>query len=78
MFQPEEDWNDATPQEIPHATYWPIVTALGLTFMFWGILTVYYMSIGGLLMFAAGVGGWISDLRDEINDQQNEESSNGS
>lgn len=66
MHKDDENWNEATPQDIPHATYWPIIVALGITLVFWGILTVYYISVAGLLVLAIGIGGWISDLREDL------------
>lgn len=78
MFKPKEDWNEATPQEIPHATYWPITVALGIALLFFGILTVYYISIAGFIIFLVGLGGWISDLFVETNSNSEEHSSHGS
>lgn len=78
MIKANEEWNNATPQDIPHATYWPVIVALGLSCMFWGILTVYYISIAGFLLFFVGVGGWINDLREELNVNSKEKPTDGS
>ncbi|HLR24861.1 MAG TPA: hypothetical protein VK112_03265 [Fodinibius sp.] len=66
MFQPEEDWNDATPQNIPAATYWPVVLAMGLTFIFWGFVTIFIISVVGGILFSIALAGWIKELREYV------------
>ncbi|HYW35970.1 MAG TPA: hypothetical protein VE868_11220 [Balneolaceae bacterium] len=79
MIEPDESWNDATPQEIPPFTYWPIILGLGLMFISWGVVTIFPIFALGLVMFFIGLGGWISDLREVYYTNNNKnESSDGS
>jgi len=55
----------ATPQELPPPTYFPFFVAMGTTFIFWGLVTSYWISAIGLLIFAIGIRGWIFDLINE-------------
>jgi hypothetical protein len=64
-LQPDETWNDATPQEIPEFTYWPFIMAIGLLFICWGIITQFALFILGLIIFfLVALPGWIIDLRE--------------
>lgn len=53
------------PQIIPDPTYWPIVLAFGITFLFWGYLTSLYLSCLGLICMIIALIGWIKDLNNE-------------
>jgi hypothetical protein len=56
------------PQEheaIPGPTIWPAVLAVGITLLGMGLITTGVFVIGGLALFALGLGGWIGELRDE-------------
>jgi hypothetical protein len=48
--------------EMPQATAWPIVLALGVTLLGAGLATNLVLSIVGALVFAIGLGGWIGKL----------------
>jgi hypothetical protein len=41
---------------------WPIITAFGLTLVFTGIVTDYYVSLFGFLVGLAGTIGWFTDV----------------
>ena len=43
-------------------TYAPFLLALGITMIFWGIVTSPVMSIGGLVVFIWGLFLWISGI----------------
>jgi hypothetical protein len=55
----------AKPERLPKPTYWPFFLALGLTFMGWGLLTTWYFSVAGLIVFVVSLIGWINILRHE-------------
>lgn len=55
-------WSRPLPEQIPRPTYWPAVLALGVTFVFWGVVTSAIISGIGLLVFALGLAGWIGEL----------------
>lgn len=58
-------WSEPEPKEIPRPTYWPIVMAVAITFIFWGIVTSLIISGVGILLFALSLAGWIGDIRHE-------------
>ncbi|NML65430.1 hypothetical protein HHL22_09460 [Hymenobacter sp. RP-2-7] len=59
------DWPKARPERLPKPTYWPFFLAVGLAFIFWGLLTTWVILAAGLLIFAISLGGWINILRHE-------------
>ena len=48
--------------EMPRATAWPIVLALGITLLGAGLATSLALSVVGAVLFVFGLGGWIGDL----------------
>jgi hypothetical protein len=62
---PEPDWQKATPERLPKPTYWPFFLAMGLAFIFWGLLTTWVILIAGVLIFIVSLIGWINLLRHE-------------
>ena len=48
--------------EMPRATAWPIVLALGITLLGAGLATSLALSLVGAVLFVFGLGGWIGDL----------------
>jgi len=58
-------WHQARPTQLPRPTYWPFVLALGLGFMFWGLLTTWIIGVAGLLTTGLALAGWINILRHE-------------
>jgi hypothetical protein len=55
-------WSRPKPEHIPRPTYWPAVMAVGVTFMFWGVVTSFAVSVVGLLLFIIALAGWIGDM----------------
>jgi len=64
-IKPEEDWEKAKPEVLPGPTYWPFFLAMGLAFLFWGLLTTWIILIAGALIFIIALTGWINQLRHE-------------
>ncbi len=50
---------------LPRPTYWPVVMALGITFMCFGVVTTFIISAVGLILFIISTVGWIGDIRNE-------------
>src|SRR5208337_2931759 len=48
--------------EMPRATAWPIVLALGVTLLGAGLATSLALSVVGAVLFVFGLGGWIGQL----------------
>ncbi len=57
------DWERLPAAHLPQPTYWPVVLAVGVMFLAWGIVTTIAITIIGLVLFALGLGGWIGELR---------------
>lgn len=55
----------ARPEKLPEPTYWPFFLALGLMFSGWGLLTTWYISVAGFIVFVISLIGWINILRHE-------------
>ncbi|HWA86056.1 MAG TPA: hypothetical protein VG710_07545 [Opitutus sp.] len=60
-----ENWTRLGKEHLPPATFWPAGFALGITFVFWGLITSWVVLVVGLVMFAGCLAGWISELRHE-------------
>jgi len=43
-------------------TYWPAGLGLGITFIFWGLVTSWVILIAGIGLGAACLAGWIKEL----------------
>jgi uncharacterized membrane protein YagU involved in acid resistance len=48
--------------EMPRATAWPIVLALGITLLSAGLVASVALSVVGAVLFVFGLGGWIGQL----------------
>ncbi len=55
----------ARPEKLPKPTYWPFFLAMGIMFLAWGLLTIWLISLAGLIIFIISLAGWINDLRNE-------------
>jgi hypothetical protein len=62
---PESSWEKAKPEALPKPTYWPFFLAMGLAFVFWGLLTTWVILVTGAMIFAIALIGWINILRHE-------------
>jgi len=56
------EWNMLEPETLPNPTYWPVVMALGITFLAMGFVTSFLVSGVGLLLFAISLAGWIGEI----------------
>jgi hypothetical protein len=62
---PENSWEKAKPEILPKPTYWPFFLAMGLAFIFWGLLTTWVILVTGAIIFVISLIGWINILRHE-------------
>jgi len=53
--------NQPRPRHVPPPTFWPFVTAVGLTGCCWGIVTRSTVVIAVAGIFVVGIGGLIGD-----------------
>ena len=58
-------WQDLPNEHLPRPTYFPAGAAMGLTFIFWGIITSLVTVAVGLALFTASLAGWIKEIRHE-------------
>ena len=64
-IQDRANWEPARPQKLPRPTYWPFFLALGVSFLVWGILAGWIISVAGLVVMIIALIGWITELRHE-------------
>ncbi|HEY8477723.1 MAG TPA: hypothetical protein VIN09_12745 [Chloroflexota bacterium] len=56
----------SAPQHIaPRPTAWPAATALGITLVALGLATSVLISVGGAVLFAVALWGWVRELIEE-------------
>jgi cytochrome c oxidase subunit 1 len=48
----------AEPPHLPSPSYWPLVCALGLPFVAWGLLYSYWLCAFGALLVLVAIYGW--------------------
>jgi hypothetical protein len=58
-------WHTPHPETLPRPTYWPVVMALGITFMAFGVVTTLTISGVGFILFVLALAGWIGDILHE-------------
>jgi hypothetical protein len=46
----------------PEPSYAPFLLALGITLIFWGVVTSPVMSMGGLVLFVAAMWLWLGAI----------------
>lgn len=63
QIKPQPEWERAKPHILPEPTYWPFFLAMGLTFVFWGLLSIWLILAAGALIMIIALIGWINLLR---------------
>jgi len=58
-------WTVLPPEKLPEPGIWPLTLALGITFLFWGLVTTLLITGVGVGLFALALAGWIRDIRHE-------------
>jgi hypothetical protein len=58
-------WQALPDEPLPHPTYFPAGLAMGVAFMFWGLISNWVVFLVGVALFAAALAGWITDIRHE-------------
>jgi cytochrome c oxidase subunit I len=57
---------DATDVHLPAPSYWPLVTALGLPLIGWGLIFTLPLAFIGGLMVVIGLYGWVMEPPDDL------------
>ena len=55
-------WVPLPSGRLVRPTYWPAGLGLGITFIFWGVVTSWVVLVAGLGLCAACLAGWIKEL----------------
>jgi hypothetical protein len=63
--RPAPDWTDPKPATLPKPTYAPASVAFGIMLAAAGVVTSFWVSLAGLIVFIIGVHNWIGDLLHE-------------
>jgi hypothetical protein len=58
-------WSRPKPETLPRPTYWPVVMALSIIFIAWGIVTTWIIASVGAVLFVLSLAGWIGEIRNE-------------
>jgi len=66
--RPAPDWSNPKPAALPKPTYAPASVAFGIMLSAAGVVTSFWVSFAGVIVFALGIAGWIGDLFHEHND----------
>ena len=53
---------ESLPRPAPEPTYAPFMLALGVTMLFWGLVTSPVMSSGGFVIFVWALWMWVRDI----------------
>lgn len=64
-MEPKPNWKPLPPQRQPRPTYFPAGLAMGVAFLFWGLITSWVVLAVGAALFIAALAGWITDIRHE-------------
>ena len=59
----QAQWHAPLAETLPKPSVYPVVLALGICFLAWGILTSWIVSAAGFLLSVVGCAGWIAELR---------------
>lgn len=58
-------WTPLPVEHLPAPTFWPAGLALGLTLLFWGLISSWVVLAVGAAFFVRSFVGWIRDIRHE-------------
>ena len=66
-YEPEMHQPPLPAEEIhlPPPTIWPVTTALGVAGAGMGMVTIWQVSVVGLILMFTGIFNWIQELRHE-------------
>ena len=56
-------WGRPQPEHRVKPTYWPMVTALGITVAFWGVVNTLFLTWIGTVVLIYSLANWIGELR---------------
>ena len=60
-------WEPLLPEKLPRPNFFPAGLAMGITFLFWGLITSWVILAVGIGLFWAALAGWIYEILRERN-----------
>lgn len=63
--QVQPGWQELPQESLPRPTYFPAGLAMGVAFLFWGLISSWVVFLIGLALFAAALAGWVTEIRNE-------------
>lgn len=63
--RPGADWHDPLPARLPKPTYAPATLAFGICLAAAGVVTKFWVSLAGGILFVLGLSHWIWELAHE-------------
>lgn len=60
-----DGWTEPQGAHVPEPTYAPLIMAIGIMCMLWGIVTTPLLSLVGGILFAIAILEWIGAVRYE-------------
>ena len=63
--RPGPDWHDPLPARLPKPTYAPATLAFGISLAAAGVVTHFWVSLAGGILFVLGLSHWIRELAHE-------------
>src|ERR1043166_68018 len=58
-------WQRPPDEPLPRPTYFPAGLAMGVAFIFWGLITTWPVWLVGVVLFVAALAGWVTEIRNE-------------
>lgn len=55
-------WEPLPRETLPRPNFFPAGLAMGITFIFWGLITSWVILAVGIGLFAASLAGWIYEI----------------
>ncbi len=59
------DWTRLPEEHLPAPTFWPAGFGLGITLIFWGLISSWVVFAVGLILFVGSLAGWITEIHHE-------------
>jgi len=62
MHDDKQDWDYASPRQLPKPTYFPFFLALSVAFFLWGLVSLWIIALAGLIGMGISLAGWINNM----------------
>lgn len=62
MEEQQKEMVKAKPETLPRPTYMPLLMAISVLFLGWGLISTWIFCVAGLLGMGYSLTGWIKEL----------------